>query len=324
MSRSFLSRFALVVLTACSLVSCSTSTPTAEEATPKPKPSTEKLQVVATTAVLCDLTKTIAESLIDLKCLIPADQDPHKYKPTKADKETLDLANVVLYNGHDLESQLIPVIEASSADRKIPVGQIAVTNPEKKSGKINPYVWHNAYKGLEMSKIIHQKLGAANKKNAATYEENYEKFDKAMTALHEWIKVQIASIPPKNRQIVSGRYALTYYSNPYNIAIEGATYDFTTETPPNEERIAALVKRIQDLKVKAVFNEVNVEGKSMKQVADRAKVPVAKGELLIDGLGKDNNYQKMMEHNTKIIVEGLGGKFQPFAPPKREKKDKAK
>jgi manganese/iron transport system substrate-binding protein len=328
------SRF-LALLMASSLLACSQSQPTEEKPTPKPKPITEKLQVVATTSVICDLTKTIADKTIDLKCLIPKDKDSYSYEPSSADKEALDMANVVLYSGHGLEAKLIPAIKASNADKKIPVAEIAVTNPEKiavpnverKDIKPNPFVWHNAYKALEMAKVIHMKLGIAAPKNADAYEKRYEAYDKVMTALHEWIKGQIASIPPKNRQLVSSRSSLNYYSNPYNIAVEGSVYDYNTATAPSAERIAKVVKRIKDLKIKAVFNEANVDGGAIGKVASEAKVPVVKGELFIDGLGGEDSYQKMMEHNTKIIVEGLGGRYTAFQPPKVDikggkKKDK--
>jgi manganese/iron transport system substrate-binding protein len=301
--------------------------------TPKPKPVTEKLQVVATTSILCDLTKTIADKTIDLKCLIPKDKDSFSYEPTAADKDALDMANVVLYSGHGLEAKLIPAIVASNADKKIPVAEIAVTNPEKisnpnvdrKTIPPNPFVWHNAYKALEMAKVIHLKLGAAAPKNADTYEKRYEAYDKVMTALHEWIKGQIAGIPPKNRQLVSSRSSLNYYSNPYNIAVEGSVYDYNTSVAPKEERIAKVVKRIKDLKIKAVFNEANVDGTAISKVAKDANVPVIKGELYIDGLGSEDSYQKMMEHNTKMIVQGLGGNYKAFQAPKMEvKEDKKK
>ncbi len=324
----------LAILLTGSLFACSQQ-PSEEKTTPTPKakPVTEKLQVVATTSVLCDLTKTIADKTIDLKCLIPKDQDSYSYEPTVSDKEALDLANVVLYSGHGLEAKLIPAIKASNADKKIPVAEIAVTNPEKiaapnvdrKDIKPNPFVWHNAYKALEMAKVIHMKLGAAAPKHADTYEKRYEAYDKVMTALHEWIKGQIAGIPPRNRQLVSSRSSLNYYSNPYNIAVEGSVYDYNTSAAPKAERIAKVVKRIKDLKIKAVFNEANVDGTAIGKVATNAKVPVVKGDLFIDGLGGEDSYQKMMEHNTKMIVQGLGGTYKPFQAPKVDLKgDKKK
>jgi manganese/iron transport system substrate-binding protein len=320
------SRFLAVALIAC-LAACN-QTPPEEKVKVKPSPRNDKLQVVATTALLCELVKTIAAESIDLQCLLTNDKDADTYAPTASDKEAFDRANIVFYSGHGFEAKMIPAIKDSMADKKIAVAELAVTNPEKKDGKINPFVWHNAYKTIELAKIIHQKLGDALPKNAATYEKNYDAFDKVNTALHEWLKVQIASIPPLNRQLVSSRNSLTYYSNPYNIAVEGSVYDFTTTEKPTAERIAKVVKRIKELKIKAVFNEVGVDGVAIGKVASQTKVPVAKGELFIDGVGNSGaeTYQKMMLHNTKIIVEGLGGTYKAFQPPKieKDKKDKDK
>ena len=43
--------------------------------------------VVATTSVLCDLTKQIAGDTVNLKCLVAAEEDPHTYKPKPGEKK---------------------------------------------------------------------------------------------------------------------------------------------------------------------------------------------------------------------------------------------
>jgi manganese/iron transport system substrate-binding protein len=55
----------------------------------------------------------------------------------------------------------------------------------------------------------------------------------------------------------------------------------------------------------------------IKTIANEAKVKVSEQEICADGLGEVNSpcgtYQKMLISNTKAIVEGLGGKYTPFA-----------
>jgi manganese/iron transport system substrate-binding protein len=292
---------------------------------PKPKPTSDKPQVVATSSVLCDLTKTIAGNTIDLKCLIPPDKEPQSYQASATD---LNNADILLYNGYGLEAAMEKAIKTSTAEKKVAVAESAVANPEKKDGKPNPYLWHNAFRALEMSKVIKRTLSDAAPKNAELYTKNYDAFDKQMTVMQEWLKRQIASIEPKDRQLVSSRTSLVYYSNSYNIAVEGSAYGNSTADKPTPEQIENTVKRLKKLKIKTVFNEANTDPQPLAEIAKKAGIKVAKGELYTDGLGKEGSdadtYVKMMQHNTKVILEGLGGKFTAFQPPKDKDKKEGK
>jgi manganese/iron transport system substrate-binding protein len=287
---------------------------------PKPKSTSDKPQVVATSSVLCDLTKMIAGSSIDLKCLIPPDKEPQTYEANIVD---LNNADLLLYNGYGLEAGMEKAIQSSTTEKKIAVAELAVPNPEKKDGKPNPYLWHNAFRALEMAKTIKRTLSDVAPKNTDLYTKNYDTFDKQMTVMQEWLKRQIASIEPKDRQLVSSRNSLVYYSNSYNIAVEGSAYGNSTADKPTSAQVDKTVARLKKLRIKTVFNEVNTNPQPLAEIAKKAGIKVAKGELYTDGLGKEGSdadtYIKMMQHNTKVILAGLGGKYSALQLPKEAK-----
>jgi manganese/iron transport system substrate-binding protein len=107
---------------------------------------------------------------------------------------------------------------------------------------------------------------------------------------------------------------------PYNIPVEGSVYGNSTSAPATSERQKKVVDRIKQTKVKAVFAEVTVDNKAIEEVAKAAQVKVAKGQLYTDGIGATGSgaatYAQMMQYNTKVIVEGLGGSFTAFKPAK--------
>jgi manganese/iron transport system substrate-binding protein len=305
------------------LLACNQTQVSEEQPTPKPKRTSEKLQVIATTTVLCDLTKIIAGSTIDLKCLMSPEQEPQAYV---AKVEELNTADILLYNGYGLENGMMKILKDSTVEKKVPVAEIAITNPEKKDGKPNPYLWHNAFRALEMAKTIRRTLTDALPKNEALYEKNYDNFDAKMTVMQEWLKQRIASIDPKKRQLVTSRFSLIYYSNPYNIAVEGSAFGISTADKLTAAQTTATVDRIKKLKIATVFNEVHVDPQPLADIAAKAGIKVAKGELYTDGLGKSGSgaetYVQMMEHNTKVILEGLGGKYIALQLPKDKKEEK--
>ncbi len=311
----------LVTIGLSLLTACNQPSPTPEKK-PSPKPSSDKPQVVATTSIICDLAKTIAASTIDLQCLIPADQDPHLYQPTAANQQAIDNAQIIFYSGHGLEEKLLKAIQASAA-KKIAVAEVAVTTPLKKDGVINPHVWHNALYGIKMAEVIKNDLAQATPKNAATHNKNYQAFDKELTNLHDWLKTQISTIDGKSRQLVTSHNSLAYYAVPYNIPVEGSVYGNSTSEPATPERQKKVVDRMKQTKVKAVFAEVTVDNKAIEAVAKAAQVKVAKSQLYTDGLGAASSgaatYSQMMQYNTKVIVENLGGQFTAFKPTKKSK-----
>ena len=76
------------------LVGCGTTPVTQNNAlsnAPSSAPSSDgKPSVVVSYSVLCDLTQQIAQDTINLKCLLPAGQDPHTYQPTPDDRQSID------------------------------------------------------------------------------------------------------------------------------------------------------------------------------------------------------------------------------------------
>ncbi|TVP63405.1 MAG: metal ABC transporter substrate-binding protein [Leptolyngbya sp. LCM1.Bin17] len=93
--------------------------------------STEDLpQVVATTSILCDLTEQVAEATIDLTCLMGPGQDPHTYQVRPSDRQAIEQADLILYDGYDFAPAIIAMVEDSdSAIPQVAVYEAAVTDP---------------------------------------------------------------------------------------------------------------------------------------------------------------------------------------------------
>jgi len=99
-------------------------------ATEPTAPAADAPQVVATTSVLCDLTQQIAESTINLTCLMAIGQDPHTYQVTPSDRQAMEQAALILYDGFDLAPSITDMVQNTSTDApQVAVYQAAVPNP---------------------------------------------------------------------------------------------------------------------------------------------------------------------------------------------------
>ncbi|MDZ8050859.1 MAG: metal ABC transporter solute-binding protein, Zn/Mn family [Aulosira sp. ZfuVER01] len=280
-------------------------------------------KVVATTSIICDLTRQIARNTINLTCLIPPGADPHLYQPKPEDRKAIEQANLILYNGYNLEPGLNKLIKATkSIAPKIAVAQIAVPKPQKfrEDGNIvaDPHIWHNVKNAIRMVNVISTNLGKLEPSNAETYSSNKLKINNELTQLDRWIKARIASIPTNKRRLVTTHNGLSYYSQAYGISLAGTLEGVSTEERPTITQVKNLAKNIQQAKVPTIFPETAINSKVLQSVAEENEVKVSERKLYADGLGEVGSevetYQNMMAANTRTIVEGLGGTYLIFEP----------
>ena len=170
------------LLTLGLLTGCTTSkqpteatSPTASEtpATTTAASTDSSPKVVVTNTVLCDLTKQIAASTVNVVCLLAPGSDPHVYKLTPEARQSIEDAKLVLYGGYDFEPELIKAIKATSNPApKIAVHEVAVPQPQKfeEDGKstTDPHVWHNAQNGIKIAETIATNLEKLVPAQAAT------------------------------------------------------------------------------------------------------------------------------------------------------------
>lgn len=280
-------------------------------------------QVVATTSVLCDLTKQIAGNTINLTCLISPGADPQTYQPQPEDRKAIEQAKLIFYSGYNFEPSLLKIIKATKNPApKIAVGQLAVPQLQqvlKKGKKVaDPHVWHNVKNTIRMVEVINRNLAKLAPSQAKTYRSKSQKITNELTQLDSWIKLRIATIPSKQRKLVTTHDALGYYVKAYGLAYSGSLKGFNTNAKLTNTRENDLVKNIQKAKVPTIFAETKINPNGIKSIATKAEVRVSKRELYIDGLGEPGSdgetYQKMMAANTRTIVEGLGGTYLKFEP----------
>lgn len=307
-----------------------------QQATTSPNAnSTNKPKVVATSSVLCDVTQEIAQDTVELKCIVPAGSDPHVYEPKPDDRKAIEQAQLILYNGHDFEPDLIKLIKATkNATPKVAVNEIAVPKPLKgeeheheKAGEkaeaehnheeADPHVWHDAQNGIKIVETVRDSLAKIAPNQAAKYTSNAEKMTGELKQVDIWIKSQIQTIPANQRKLITTHDALGYYSKAYGIPVEGALQGLSTEEKATAGRVKDLVKEIKTAGVPTIFAETSINPKLIEAVAKEANVKVSQREIFTDGLGEKGSeadtYKKMLIANTQTIVAGLGGKITPFA-----------
>lgn len=279
-----------------------------------------KPSVVATSTIIADLTDEVAGNEIQLKGILKPGTDPHVYEPVPADSVALEKANLILYNGYNLEPGLIKLMNAAGLkSSKVAVGEVAKSlELEKKGEKVpDPHVWGDVQNVILMVNAIRDALIKLSPEDKDKFTQNAAKLISELQDLDTWIIQQINTIPPEKRKLVTTHDAFQYYARAYKIPVAGTLIGISTEEQPSAQTVQKLVESVKSVGVSAIFAETTINPALIKTVAQEAGVKLAPKQLYSDSIGAEgsdgDSYIKMMVANTRSIVESLGGKYTPFS-----------
>ncbi|NCQ95966.1 MAG: metal ABC transporter substrate-binding protein [Microcystis wesenbergii Mw_QC_S_20081001_S30D] len=288
------------------LVACNPSVNTTDNQKPK---------VISTSTIIADLTARVGGEEIDHQDILKPGDDPHVYEPVPADSVALEKADLILYNGYNLEPGLIKMINSTGIKaKKVAVGEaIKPLQLEKEGQKVpDPHVWGSAKNGIIMVGKIRDQLIELSPEDKEIFIQNAAQLIRELENLDRWITAAIETIPPSQRQLVTTHDAFQYYAHAYGLKVAGTLIGISTEEQPSAQTVKNLADAIKNLQVPAIFAETTINPTLITTVAEEAGVKLAPQQLYSDSIGAvgtgGDSYGKMLKENTRSIVESLGGK----------------
>lgn len=296
------------------LSSCNTTSP--------PTASNDRPDVVSTSTILTDWAQQVGGDEINVNGLLKPGTDPHVYEPVPQDSVALENADLILYNGYDLEPGLIRIINATAVQgQKLAVGEVVppLQLSSDRQTTPDPHVWGDVERAIAMVEAIRNALIELSPGDRDEFTQNTEEFVAELVALDRWISEQIATIPENQRQLVTTHDAFQYYAQAYGLTVAGTLIGISTEEQPSAQTVQKLSDAIKQIKVPTIFAETTINPQLITTVAQEANVKLAEPALYSDSLGAPNSdgdtYINMMVANTRAIVENLGGEYTPFSNP---------
>ncbi|WP_445301967.1 metal ABC transporter substrate-binding protein [Microcoleus sp. N9_B4] len=278
-----------------------------------------KPKVVATSTIIEDLTDRVAGGEIQLTGILQPGTDPHVYEPVPKDSQALEQANLILYNGYNLEPGLIRMMNAAGIKaRKLAVGEVVKPLLLNKEGNTvpDPHVWGNVENVVQMVEAIRDALIELSPEDREKFRQNAVQLTEELKRLDIWIEQEIKTIPENKRELVTTHDAFQYYSHAYGLGSAGSLIGISTEEQPSAQTVQKLVESVKAAGVPAIFAETTINPQLIRTVAEEAGVKLAAQQLYSDSIGaagsEGDSYVKMMSANTRAIVEALGGKSTPF------------
>ncbi|MET3194186.1 metal ABC transporter substrate-binding protein [Bacillus sp. OAE603] len=277
----------------------------------------KKLQVVTTYSIIYDIVKNIGGDKVEIHSLAPVGSNPHEYDPLPKDLMKTTDADIVFYNGLNLEegnSWFKKLLKSSNkSDKNSPVYMVSknVTPIYLESngleGETDPHAWLDIQNGIIYAKNIRDGLIKEDPKNKNYYQTNADGYITKLEKLHAETITAISKIPEDKRFLITSEGAFKYFSKAYNLQ-SGYIWEINSEGQGTPSQIKNVVDLINTKKVPVLFVETSVDPRSMETVSRETGAPIV-GTVFTDSLGKPgeegDTYYKMMEWNTKTIIDAL-------------------
>ncbi len=280
----------------------------------------ERLDVVATSTMIADWAEQIGGDEIAVTGILEPGADPHVYEPVPQDSIAFEQADLILYNGYNLEPGLINMMNASGGDvPKLAVGEVVSPLQFDYQGQRapDPHVWGDVSNVVLMVEAIRDELIEQSPEDREVFTQNAADYIAQLEQLDSWVQTQIDTVPPERRRLITTHDAFQYYTTAYGLEVTGTLIGISTEEQPSAQTVQQLVETVQAAGVPTIFAETTINPRLIQTVAEEAGVQLAPRELYSDSIGapgsEGDSYLKMIASNTEVIVENLGGTVQPFA-----------
>ncbi|HBQ75832.1 MAG TPA: metal ABC transporter substrate-binding protein, partial [Exiguobacterium sp.] len=243
--------------------------------------------------------------------------NPHEYDPLPADVQAMADADVVFYNGLNLEAggawfdKLRATTGKDASDA--PVYRLSKGVEPKylttkgKESETDPHAWLDISNGIRYVENVKQALIKEDPKHKADYEKNADAYIKKLQTLDQEAKKQFAAIPKAERHLVTSEGAFKYFGTAYDVKAD-YIWEINSDNQGTPAQVRRIVDTIKEQDIPVLFVETSVDRRSMETVSRETGVPIG-GTLFTDSLGapgKDGDtYYSMMQANIETITEAL-------------------
>ena len=277
----------------------------------------DKVMITTTTNVITDLVENIGGDKVQVTGLMGPGVDPHLYRPSASDVKKLQDADIVFYNGLDLEGKMGDIFvkigrEGTSVwavSENIPHESLLSLDD---TGHFDPHIWWNANLWQEAAKVVAAGLSEHDPENSEIYQNNLDEYITLLQDLNNDSVNKINAIPEEQRVLVTAHDAFQYFGHTYGLE-EMAIQGWSTDSEAGIREIQNLADVITEREIKAVFVETSISPATIEAlkaaVQDQGHDVVIGGALFSDAIGEqgteEGTYIGAFSHNVKTIVQAL-------------------
>lgn len=269
-----------------------------------------KFKVVTTFTVIQDIAKNVAGDAATVESITKPGAEIHEYEPTPKDIVKAQSADLILWNGLNLERWFERFFQ-NIKDKPAVVVTEGITPLSIYEGPYkdapNPHAWMSPSNALIYVENIKNALVKYDPQNADTYQKNAAAYAEKIKQLDKPLREKLAQIPADQRWLVTSEGAFSYLAKDYDLK-EGYLWPINAEQQGTPQQVRKLIDLVKKNQIPVVFSESTVSAKPAQQVAKESGAKYG-GVLYVDSLsaadGPVPTYIDLLNVTVSTIVKGF-------------------
>ena len=244
-----------------------------------------EVRVVATLSTLGAIVKEIGGPLVQVETMALPTQDPHFVDPRPDYILKLSRADLLVYNGLELEIGWLPPVQKGARNAKVLDGgsgaldasqfiqpmNVPKQKVDRSQGDIhalgNPHYLYSLPCVLRVAKGVADKLAALDPANAATYQSRYEDFKARADQVIEKARVRFSDKSGAQKRIVAYHDSMVYLFDWLGLE-QMATVEAKPGIAPSPSQISALIAKMRASKPEWIVQEVWQPRSASQKIAE--------------------------------------------------------
>lgn len=268
-------------------------------------------RVVTTFTVIRDIAQNVAGDAAIVESITKPGAEIHDYQPTPLDIVKAQSADLVIWNGLNLERWFekffqnvsdVPSVVASDGVEPMGIREGAYT------GKPNPHAWMSPANALIYVENIRKAFVQHDPANAETYNANAAAYSARIKAIDAPLRQRLAAIPEGQRWLVTSEGAFSYLARDYGLR-ELYLWPINADQQGTPQQVRHVIDEVRKYEVPVVFSESTVSDKPARQVAKETGARYG-GVLYVDSLSEKDGpvptFVDLLEVTVGTIAKGFG------------------
>lgn len=270
----------------------------------------DKFKAVTTFTVIADMASNVAGDAAIVESITKPGAEIHGYAPTPRDILRAQDADLILWNGLNLElwfeqffSNLSDVPSVTLTDGVVPMG---ITEGAY-NGKPNPHAWMSLENAYIYVDNIRDAFSKHDPKNAEVYSANAERYKGELSAAIAPLREAILAVPKEQRWLATCEGAFSYLIRDFDMQ-ELYLWPINADQTGTPQQVRKVIDGVREHKIRAIFCESTVSSNPAKQVARETGAAFG-GVLYVDSLtekdGEVPTYLDLLRVTSETIAAGL-------------------
>ncbi|WP_370402616.1 metal ABC transporter substrate-binding protein [Sulfitobacter sp. JB4-11] len=270
----------------------------------------EKMKVVTTFTVIADMAANVAGDAAEVVSVTKPGAEIHGYEPTPQDIVRAIDADLILWNGMNLElwfeqflGNLRDVPSATISDGIDPIS----ISGGSYEGKPNPHAWMGLDNALIYIDNIAKAMSEQDPGNAQVYASNAAAYKDELRATIAPLRDAVAAIPADQRWLVTCEGAFSYLARDFGLK-ELYLWPMNADQVGTPQQVRSVIDGVRKHDIPVVFCESTVNTAPAKQVARETGAAYG-GELYVDSLSEADGpvptYLDLLRVTSETVAAGL-------------------